>query len=157
VKTIERATLEQFRREADTRSLYLFDVRHPEEYEAGHRPGSLSAPGGQLVQATDRYVGALRARIVLIDDTGVRATMTASWLRQMGWDDVFVLGGGLDGVLETGPEPVQRPAPPVSVSANTTLAPAAREAAMRDYLSWELGLVAAVERDGTLTFPDFGA
>jgi hypothetical protein len=117
--------------------------------------GSLSAPGGQLVQATDRYVGALRSRIVLADDTGVRATMTASWLRQMGWDEVFVLQGGLDGALETGPEPVQRPAPPVSVSANTTLSPAAREAAMREYLSWELGLVDAVARDGTLRFPDF--
>jgi rhodanese-related sulfurtransferase len=157
VETIDRAALEHFRREADTRSLYLFDVRHPEEYEAGHLPGSLSAPGGQLVQATDRYVGALRARIVLIDDTGVRATMTASWLRQMGWDDVFVLGSWLDGALETGPEPVQRPAAPVSVSANTALAPAERETAMRDYLSWELGLVEAVKRDGTLTFPDFGA
>ena len=155
VKTIDRATLEQFRRDAGNRSLYLFDVRHPEDYEAGHLPGSLSAPGGQLVQATDRYVGALRARVVLIDDTGVRATMTASWLRQMGWDDVFVLGDGLDGALETGPEPVERPAPPVSVSANTSLGPAERQAAMRDYLSWELGLVEAVQRDGTLRFPDF--
>ena len=157
VETMDGATLERFRGEADRRSLYLFDVRHPEEYEAGHLPGSLSAPGGQLVQATDRYVGALRARLVLIDDTAVRATMTASWLRQMGWDDVFVLAGGLDGPLETGPEPVQRPAPPVSVSADTSLRPAERQAAMREYLSWELGLVEAVMRDGTLRFPDFDA
>jgi len=42
--------------------------------------------------------------VVLIDDTGVRATMTASWLIQMGWKDVYVLDGGLDnGVLEAGP------------------------------------------------------
>ena len=53
--------------------------------------GAISAPGGQLVQATDQYVGTLGARIVLIDDAEVRAAMTASWLRQMGWDDVFVL------------------------------------------------------------------
>ena len=25
------------------------------------------------------------ARVVLVDDNGVRATMTASWLKQMGW------------------------------------------------------------------------
>jgi len=104
VKTIDAATLTRFRSETDKRSLYLLDVRNPEEYEAGHLPGSVSAPGGQLVQATDRYVGALRARLVLIDDTGVRATMTASWLRQMGWSDVFVLDRGLEGPLETGPE-----------------------------------------------------
>ena len=155
VRKIDAAMLAQFQREADKRSLYLFDVRNPEEYAAGHRPGSLSAPGGQLVQATDRYVGALRARLVLIDDTGVRATMTASWLRQMGWGDVFVLDRGLDGEMETG----SGPAVGGYVSAALTTIDRApdRKAAMREYLSWELGLIEAVEHDGTLRFPDFGA
>jgi hypothetical protein len=99
----------------------------------------------------------LRARLVLIDDTGVRATMTASWLRQMGWDDVFVLDRGLEGERETGPEPATRPPAPLAVSANTSLGPTERQAAMREYLAWELGLVEAVKRDGTLRFPDFGA
>ena len=43
------------------------------------------------MQATDQYVGTLGARIVLVDDAEVRAAMTASWLRQMGFADVFVL------------------------------------------------------------------
>jgi rhodanese-related sulfurtransferase len=89
VTSIDRATLNRF--QAEDRSLYLFDVRDPAEYAAGHVAGALSAPGGQLVQATDQYVGTLGARIVLIDDKEVRAAMTASWLRQMGWNDVFVL------------------------------------------------------------------
>ena len=76
-----------------TRTLYVFDVRDPAEYAAGHMPGAVSAPGGQLVQATDQYVGTLGARIVLVDDDEVRAVMTASWLKQMGWQDVFVLIG----------------------------------------------------------------
>ena len=54
------------------------------------------APGGQLVQETDSWLGVWGARIVLVDDTGVRARMTASWLRRMGWD-AWVLDGGLDG------------------------------------------------------------
>ena len=88
------------------RTTYLLDVRTPEEYAAGHLPGSRNAPGGQLVQATDEYVATRNARLVLIDDTGVRATMTASWLRQMGWHDAVVLDGGLDGqALETGMPP----------------------------------------------------
>jgi len=66
-------------------------VRDPDEYRTGHVAGAISAPGGQLVQATDQYVGTLGARIVLVDDAEVRALMTASWLRQMGWRDVFVL------------------------------------------------------------------
>ena len=69
------------------RTLYVFDVRDPAEYEMGHLPGAISAPGGQLVQATDQYVGTLGARIVLLDDAEVRAAMTASWLRQMGFAD----------------------------------------------------------------------
>jgi rhodanese-related sulfurtransferase len=104
VRTIDRAMLETWVAERDTRSLYLFDVRNPEEYEAGHFPGSVWAPGGQLVQATDTYAATRNARIALIDDNGIRATMTASWLVQMGWKDVAVLEGGLTGVeLEAGP------------------------------------------------------
>jgi rhodanese-related sulfurtransferase len=90
VEHIDRATLDRWRGDA-ARTTYLFDVRDPAEYEAGHLPGAISAPGGQLVQATDIYAGTLGARIVLSDDNDVRAVMTASWLKQMGWKDVVVL------------------------------------------------------------------
>jgi rhodanese-related sulfurtransferase len=91
------------------RTLYVLDVRDPAEFRAGHRPGSRSAPGGQLVQATDTWIGVRNARIVLIDDTGVRARMSAAWLRQMGHRDVFVVEGGLDAVKATGTAPVPVP------------------------------------------------
>ena len=58
----------------------MLDVRDPQEYESGHPSGFASAPGGQLVQATDGWVGVRGARIVLYDDDGVRARMAASWL-----------------------------------------------------------------------------
>jgi len=104
VETIASPTLARWRQEGDRRTLYLLDVRQPAEFEAGHLPGSRNAQGGQLVQATDRYVGTQNARIVLFDDTGIRALMTASWLVQMGWKDVAVLEDGLgSGPLETGP------------------------------------------------------
>ncbi|HEX6840230.1 MAG TPA: rhodanese-like domain-containing protein, partial [Stellaceae bacterium] len=106
VAIIDGARLEEFRREQDRRTLCLLDVRTPEEYAAGHLPGARSAPGGQLVQATDAYVGTRNARLVLVDSDGVRARMTASWLVQMGLPEVYVLDGG-DGALETGPEPVR--------------------------------------------------
>ena len=76
----------------------------PKEFEAGYLEGARNAPGGQLVQATDEYVAVHNARLVLVDDNEVRATMTASWLVQMGWTDVYVLEGGIgDGPLVLGP------------------------------------------------------
>src|ERR1700737_3969116 len=102
VPVIDRTKLAAWQREAERRTLYVLDVRDPAEYRAGHLPGSVMAPGGQLVQETDSWLGVWGARVVLVDDTGVRARMTASWLRRMGWD-AAVLGGGLDGVeLERG-------------------------------------------------------
>lgn len=102
VGRVDHGTLDAWLSEADRRTTYVLDVRTPEEFAAGHLPGSVSAPGGQLVQAIDRWVGSRGARLVLVDDTGTRAIMTAHWLKQMGWD-VHILDHGLEGVvLETG-------------------------------------------------------
>lgn len=90
VSQIDRDTARRWQADSQ-RTTYLLDVRDPGEYEAGHIADARSAPGGQLVQATDQYVGVLNARLVLIDDLEVRAVMTASWLIRMGWHDVHVL------------------------------------------------------------------
>src|SRR6266702_8937740 len=97
IARIDDAALARFEGEAEDRTLYVFDVRSPEEYARGHLAGARSAPGGQLVQATDAYMATRNARIVLVDDDGVRAVMTGSWLVQMGWPEVYVLDRGLAG------------------------------------------------------------
>jgi rhodanese-related sulfurtransferase len=89
VKKLDKVGLAQF--EAKGGPLYRLDVRDPAEYAQGHLKGFRHAAGGQLVQATDQYVGARHATIVLHDNDGVRATMTAHWLMQMGWNEVYVL------------------------------------------------------------------
>ena len=94
VRAIPAATCAEFVADP-ARSLYLLDVRDPAEFAAGHVPGSRNAPGGQLVQATDGWIAVRNARIVLLDDDGVRARMSAAWLRQMGQPDVFVVDGGI--------------------------------------------------------------
>jgi rhodanese-related sulfurtransferase len=102
VRFIDTAVLRAMQTET-ARTTYAFDVRQPPEFAAGHLPGSLNAPGGQLVQTTDTYAAVRGARIVLIDRHHVQAVMTAHWLLQMGWKDVFVLRDGLSGELESGP------------------------------------------------------
>jgi rhodanese-related sulfurtransferase len=97
------------------RTTYVFDVRSPEEYATGHLAGSISAPGGQLVQGTDSYAAVQGARIALVDDNGIRATMTASWLLQMGWPEVYVVN---DAVLDSVDPafPIQAPSCPTVVA-----------------------------------------
>lgn len=102
--------------QADTqRTTYLFDVRTPEEYAHGHLPASRSVPGGQLVQETDHVASVRGARIVLVDDDGVRANMSASWLAQMGWQVAVLDGVSAQEFSETGDwQAPQAPLPAVT-------------------------------------------
>jgi len=102
VEVIDQAELGKLQQAANEQTLYILDVRTKEEFLSGHIKGSFHAPGGQLVQATDEYVAVRNAAIVLVDDRGVRALMTGSWLRQMGWDKVYVLSDLAGCELEEG-------------------------------------------------------
>lgn len=132
VRTIDPSTLDHFIAEAGRRTLYRFDIRQPDEHAAGHPEGFASAPGGQLVQATDEWVAVRGARIVLWDSDGVRAPMTASWLVQMGHDAVIVRGLA---ATETGLAAPDRPAPP----AVETLSPGELAAAPERWSVLDLG------------------
>jgi len=103
-----------------TRTLYVFDVRTAEEFRAGHLPGARHVAGGQLVQETDHYATVRGARVVLTDDDGVRANMTAAWLAQMNWE-VYVADVTAEDFAEQGDWKAQvAPAPAVeSVTALT--------------------------------------
>src|ERR1700704_5411244 len=138
--------------EAQThRTLYRFDVRSAEDYAAGHIGGFRHYAGGQLVQEIDMAAPVRGARILLTDNMGVRADMTASWLAQMGWE-TYVLEGGYDRALEVGPAPAlpkpdpshryRRPYEGTDVAAR----------AMQAYLDWEYGLVEQLRRDATHGF-----
>jgi rhodanese-related sulfurtransferase len=85
-----RAVMER----ADSETVHLIDVRTEEEYRQGHLPGFGWFAGGQAVQRTDEVVAVRDATIVFCCDDVVRATVTASWYRQMGLPNIFVLEGG---------------------------------------------------------------
>lgn len=130
VRTLPYAALEAL--DAADRTTYRLDVRTPEDYAAGHLPGFLSAPGGQLVQETDHHAPVRGARFVLDDDDGVRARMSGSWLAQMGWEVHVLEGVPASARSAAGDAPVNRPPlPQVPLVAAEALA----------------GLVAAAEGD----------
>lgn len=102
------------------RTVYLLDVRTPEEYAAGTLPGAVHAPGGQLLQATDQWAAVRNARIVVFDGEGVRAPVVASWLVRMG-HDACVLERGTSSAVRVPREPIPLPdVPGVSVDALVT-------------------------------------
>jgi rhodanese-related sulfurtransferase len=133
------------------RTLYRFDVRDAEEYAAGHIAGFRHYAGGQLVQEIDMAAPVRGARILLTDNLGVRADMTASWLAQMGWE-VYVLDGGYDGALEVGPPLVLPKADPSHRYRRPYEGTNASTAAMQAYLDWEYGLVEQLRRDASHGF-----
>lgn len=138
--------------EQDTsRTLYRFDVRSVEDYAAGHITGFRHYPGGQLVQEIDMAAPVRGARILLTDDMGVRADMTASWLAQMGWE-AFVLVGGYDRALQPGPPEVWPKPDPSHRYRRPYEGTDVNGAAMQAYLDWEYGLVDQLRRDATHGF-----
>jgi rhodanese-related sulfurtransferase len=100
VGRISSDTLAKWRNDT-ARTTYAIDVRTQAEYAKGHLAGTTHVPGAQLLQATDTFIPVHRARVVLVDDDGVRATVTAHWLKQLGWD-VHVLDNALEGATLVG-------------------------------------------------------
>lgn len=82
------------------RSTYLLDVRTRAEFADGHHVAAVSAPGGQLVQATDDFVAVRHSRVILVD-TGdfVRAANTVQWLRYLHDGPISVLAYDADETL----------------------------------------------------------
>ena len=101
VQRIDRDALEQFLSDT-TRTTFLFDVRSLDDYLQGHWPGARHASGGELLAHTDFYIGVRGARVVLYDDDGIRASMAASWLMQMGWETYLLKDVSAKDLHQTG-------------------------------------------------------
>lgn len=124
VQWIDAATVREWSADPQ-RSLFLCDVRTPEEFASGSLPGAQHAPGGQLLQAFDQYVGVRHARVVLFDADGVRAPTVASWLRQMG-HEAWVLQDGMASGLALPSAARALPPRPTEVDVATLAAQLAR-------------------------------
>ena len=91
IPRIDAATASRWAGDAQ-RTTYLLDVRTPEEFTAGHFPGSTSSEGGQLLGVAYRSIAVRGARVVLIDDLlGARAAVTAHWLQRRGFEIAILL------------------------------------------------------------------
>lgn len=74
-------------------SLLILDVRTPEEYAAGHLPGAVNIPKGELAARVAELEGARDGDIVVYCRSGVRAADAIEVLGKAGFKRLFHLKG----------------------------------------------------------------
>lgn len=104
------------------RTTYFFDVRSAQEFAAGSFAGASHAPAVQLVQAADHWIGVRRARVILTCDTGLRAAITAVFLKAMGFEVHVVAGGDVEGGIGGAEPPRQNDRAKLTVASAENLA-----------------------------------
>jgi hydroxyacylglutathione hydrolase len=92
LQTIPTLSLTEVSGQRDSSNKVVLDVRGEGEWSAGHLPGSLNIPIGEL----DERLGEIpRDRSLIVHcQTGARAAMAASVLRARGLSDVRLFSGG---------------------------------------------------------------
>jgi rhodanese-related sulfurtransferase len=72
----------------------LLDVRENDEWTAGHAPGAVHVPIGQVAQRLDELAAAFPDRPAhVVCRSGGRSARVTAYLTQAGWDAVNVDGG----------------------------------------------------------------
>ena len=94
VREVDIPTLQSLLDKREQEVCYFVDVRTIEEYETGHIPGFRWFPGGQVVQRSDDVMAVKHGPVVFVCDRKVRSTIVASWYRQFGFEEVYVVQGG---------------------------------------------------------------
>ena len=95
-------------KEAAAGAAVLLDVREAEEWQHGHIEGAVAAPRGLVEFFADptspRHKQALdpSGRVIVVCASGARAALAALTLKDMGYEDVAVLDGGLKAWTDAG-------------------------------------------------------
>jgi molybdopterin/thiamine biosynthesis adenylyltransferase/rhodanese-related sulfurtransferase len=87
----------------------LLDVREPVEWEAGHIPGAVHVPRGELESRIEDLLPDRGRQVVVYCATGVRSAYATQTLGQLGYGDVVNLDGGIEAWRRQG-LPVEAPA-----------------------------------------------
>ena len=100
-------------------SLLLVDVRSEDEYEKYHLPGAINIPLSSLLEEQWKdYINQDLRYNVFYSNSTVNANQAWMLSRQLGYQNNYVLQGGLNYWVET----ILNPTPPVSTSPNEEIA-----------------------------------
>jgi len=102
--TVPFMSLAELRDRLDSPNSHLrvLDVRERDAYEAGHVPGAVSLPRGQLELRVNEALPDPTVRIVVCCEFGRISTLAASTLHSMGFQRAVALDDGLQAWREAG-------------------------------------------------------
>jgi rhodanese-related sulfurtransferase len=90
--------------------LTVLDVREAEAYAAGHIPGALHLPRGQIELRVDAVLPDPTVRVLVTCELGKISTIAAATLRDLGFAGAIALDGGIKAWREAG-HPLEKRAP----------------------------------------------
>jgi len=86
----------------NTRDLVILDLREKDAFEAGHVPGAVHLPRGQLELRVNTALPDPTVKIVTCCEFGKISTLAAATLRELGYLRATALDGGLSAWKEAG-------------------------------------------------------
>jgi glyoxylase-like metal-dependent hydrolase (beta-lactamase superfamily II) len=97
-------SMQELRRrvESEAPGIVVLDVREADAYAAGHVPGALHVPRGQLELRADQVFPDPTVRILAYCEFGKISTIAAATLRSMGFHGAIALDGGIRAWKEAG-------------------------------------------------------
>jgi rhodanese-related sulfurtransferase len=84
------------------RDIVVLDVREKDAFEAGHVPGAMHLPRGQLELRVDTALPDPTVRILTYCEFGKISTLAAATLRELGYTRAVALDGGIKAWREAG-------------------------------------------------------
>jgi rhodanese-related sulfurtransferase len=82
------------------RDMIILDLREREAFDAGHVPGALHLPRGQLELRVNTELPDPTVRILTYCEFGKISTLAAATLRELGYGRAVALDGGMQGWRE---------------------------------------------------------
>jgi rhodanese-related sulfurtransferase len=132
---------------AKLQETWTIHVGGSDEFAAGHVPGSHWLPRGYLEMRVADAVPSKLAPVVVTCNDGLSAPLAAATLRDLGYEDVSVLDGGITGWRTAGLD-VETGLTGVMGSPDDVLPPSRSFADMMNYLRWEELLGHKYEQQG---------
>jgi rhodanese-related sulfurtransferase len=86
----------------NSRDLVIVDLREKDAFDAGHMPGAVHLPRGQLELRVNSEFPDPTVRIVTCCEFGKISTLAAATLRELGFLRVSALDGGIKAWREAG-------------------------------------------------------